>query len=162
MKVSPSKGVTRFGAGGKLKPRYIGPYEILERIGEAAYRLALPPNLGNVHNVFHVSQLRKYMYNPKHVIQPKEVALEPDLQYEERPEAILDYKLQELRTKTIPLVKVLWRYHGIEEATWETEDKMRSKYPELFDITSNFEDEIFIGWEECNAHIFLFYIIDDF
>ena len=73
------------------------------------------------------------MYDPKHVIQSKEVDLESDLKYEECPEAILDFKLQELRTKTIPLVKVLWRHHGIEEATWELEDNMRNKYPELFE-----------------------------
>ena len=73
------------------------------------------------------------MYDPKHVIQSKEVELEPDLQYEEYPEAILDHKVQQLRMKAIPLVKVLWKHHGIEEATWELEDKMRSKHPELFE-----------------------------
>ena len=133
LKVSPSKGVTRFGAGGKLKPRYIGPCEILERVGTAAYRISLPLSLGNIHNVFHVSQLRKYVHDPKHMIQSKDMELEPDLRYEERPEAILDHKVQQLRMKAIPLVKVLWKHHGIEEATWELEDKMRSKHPELFE-----------------------------
>lgn len=90
LKVSPSKGIHRFGVKGKLKPRYIGPYEILERIGPVAYRLALPPSFGNTHNVFHVSQLRKYIHDPKHVIHKEEVTLEPEMSYEERPEAILD------------------------------------------------------------------------
>ena len=91
--MSPSKGITRFGVKGKLKPRFIGPYEILEGIGPVAYRLALPPSLGNVHNVFHVSQLRKYVFEPKHVIHYEEVALNSDLSYEERPQMILDRKV---------------------------------------------------------------------
>ena len=132
LKVSPSKGITRFGVKGKLKPRFIGPYEILEGIGPVAYRLALPPSLGNVHNVFHVSQLRKYVFDPKHVIYYEEVALNSDLSYEERPQMILDRKVQNLRNKSIASVKVLWRNHEYEEATWELEDKMKELYPELF------------------------------
>ncbi|XP_047941021.1 uncharacterized protein LOC125188287 [Salvia hispanica] len=85
-KVSPSKWITRFGVKGKLKLRFIGPYEILEEVGLVAYRLALPPSLGNVHNVFHVSQLQKYVFDPKHVIHYEEVALNPNLSYEERPQ----------------------------------------------------------------------------
>ena len=132
LKVSPSKGITRFGVKGKLRPRFFGPYEVLERIGQVAYRLALPPNLGNVHNVFHVSQLRKYMFDPKHVIYQEEVIMNPNLSYVEKPEAILDRKEQHLRNKTITSVKVLWKHHGLEEATWELEDKMKEQYPELF------------------------------
>ncbi|KAL1548677.1 hypothetical protein AAHA92_16881 [Salvia divinorum] len=132
LKVSPSKGITRFGVKGKLKPHYVGPYEILENVGPVAYKLALPPSFGNVHNVFHVSQLRKYVFDPKHVIHQEKMILNPDLSYEEKPEAILDRKLQELRNKAIASVKVLWKHHGYEEATWELEDKMKEKYPELF------------------------------
>ncbi|XP_047979383.1 uncharacterized protein LOC125221305 [Salvia hispanica] len=118
---------------GKVRPRFIGPYEILEEIGPVAYRLALPPSFGSVHNVFHVSQLRKYVYDPKHVIHHEEMMLNPDLSYEEKPEAILDRKVQHLRTKSITSVKVLWKHHGYEEATWELEDEMKEKYPELFE-----------------------------
>ncbi|KAL1533104.1 hypothetical protein AAHA92_33037 [Salvia divinorum] len=132
LKVSPSKRITRFGVKSKLKPRYVGPYEILENVGPIAYRLALPPSFGNVHNVFHVSQLRKYVFDPKHVIHQEEMILNLDLSYEEKPEAILDRKVQELRNKAIASVKVLWKHHGYEEATWEVEDKMKEKYPELF------------------------------
>ncbi|XP_057793178.1 uncharacterized protein LOC131009787, partial [Salvia miltiorrhiza] len=107
LKVSPTKGITRFGVKGKLRPRFVGPYEILERIGPVAYRLALPPSFGNVHNVFHVSQLRKYVFDPKHIIHQEEMILCPDLSYEERPEAILDRKVQQLRNKAITSVKVL-------------------------------------------------------
>ena len=77
LKVSPSKGITHFGVKGKLKPHFIGPYEILKEVGPVAYRLALPPSLVNVHNVFHVSQLRKYVFDPKHVIHNEEVAMNP-------------------------------------------------------------------------------------
>ncbi|XP_057786786.1 uncharacterized protein LOC131004178 [Salvia miltiorrhiza] len=132
LKVSPSRGVHRYGVKGKLKPRYIGPYDILEKVGPVAYRLALPPHFANVHDVFHVSQLRKYVFDPKHVIHLEEVSLEPDLSYEERPEVILDRKIQQLRNKSIALVKIQWRHHGQEEATWELEQKMKERYPELF------------------------------
>ena len=133
LKVSPSKGITRFGVKGKLRPRFIGPYEILEEVGPVAYGLALPPSFGNVHNVFHVSQLRKYVFDPKHIVHQEEMVLEPDLSYEEKPEAILDRKVKELRNKSVVTVKVLWKHHGHEEATWELEDKMKEKYPKLFE-----------------------------
>ncbi|GAV89973.1 Chromo domain-containing protein [Cephalotus follicularis] len=122
----------RFGKKGKLSPRYIGPYEILERIGEVAYRLALPPSLSHVHNIFHVSLLRKYMANPSQVLRVEPIQVHEDLSYNEQPVEILDYKEQVLRTKTIQLVKVLWKNHEVEEATWELEDTMRQEYPHLF------------------------------
>ena len=129
LKVSPKKGIIRFGKKGKLDPRYVGPFEVVQRIGEVAYRLALPPQLSLVHDVFHVSMLRKYHPDPGHVIQWQEVEVVEDATYEERPIQILDWKEQVLRTKMIPLVKVLWQHHGVEEATWEMEDAIRAKYP---------------------------------
>ncbi|KAL5582995.1 hypothetical protein UlMin_015437 [Ulmus minor] len=129
LKVAPMKGVMRFGKKGKLSPRFIGPYEILERIGKTAYQLALPPSLSAVHNVFHVSMLKKYVHDPSHVLQQEPVEIDEKLSYEERPVEILDRKSKELRNKTIHLVKVLWRNHTVEEATWEREDEMRKKYP---------------------------------
>ncbi|XP_073061811.1 uncharacterized protein [Primulina eburnea] len=122
----------RFGKKGKLSPRFIGPYEILERVGDLAYRLALPLALSGVHDVFHVSMLRKYHPDPSHVLPPDEVELDQNLSYIERPIQILDRKDKQLRNKLIPLVKVQWNRHGVEEATRELEDKMRQKYPELF------------------------------
>ncbi|GAV86255.1 Chromo domain-containing protein [Cephalotus follicularis] len=122
----------RFGKKGKLTPRFIGPFEILERVGPVAYRLALPPSLSDVHNVFHVSMLRKYHPDPSHVLQWEPLELRTDLSFEEIPIRILDRRIKQLRSKTIPLVKVLWQYHGVEEATWEREDDMRAKYPQLF------------------------------
>ncbi|CAL2250755.1 unnamed protein product [Prunus armeniaca] len=132
LKLSPWKGVMRFGKRGKLSPRYIGPYEITERIGPVAYRLALPPELSRVHDVFHVSMLRKYMPDPSHVLEYQPVELEEDLSYEEQPVQILDRKEQRLRSRSIPVVKVLWRSQTVEEAIWEPEEQMRAKYPYLF------------------------------
>ncbi|KAJ8760544.1 hypothetical protein K2173_015211 [Erythroxylum novogranatense] len=123
----------RFGKKGKLSPRYIGPYEILERIRPLAYRLALPPELSQIHDVFHVSMLRRYRSDPSHVIQISDIQLRDDLSYEEIPVAILDTKDKVLRNKTVQLVKVLWRNHAVEEATWEPLDSMKEKYPGLFD-----------------------------
>ncbi|KAL5574128.1 hypothetical protein UlMin_023725 [Ulmus minor] len=99
------KGVMRFGRKGKLSPRFIGPFEILKRVGKVAYQLALPPSLSAVHNVFHVSMLKKYISDPSHVLQEAPVEIDEKLSYEERPMQILDQKAKELRNKTIALVK---------------------------------------------------------
>ncbi|XP_019103143.2 uncharacterized protein LOC109133786 [Beta vulgaris subsp. vulgaris] len=133
----------RFGRKGKLSPRYIGPYEVLERIGQVAYKLALPTELAKVHNVFHVSQLRKYISDPSHVIQPEPIELDETFTFEERPVRILDSNTRNTRNKAIKLVKVLWSNHQTEEATWETEDDMKKRYPELFSEVrlSSFGDE---------------------
>jgi len=122
----------RFGKKGKLSSRYIGPFEILERIGKVAYRLALPPELTSVHNVFHVSMLKKYVIDPSHVLHQEPVEVHEDLTYKEKPVQILAREEKTLRNKGIPLVKVLWRNHNIEEPTWEHEEDMRKSYPELF------------------------------
>ena len=132
MKVAPLKGVMRFGKKGKLSPRYIGPFEIIERIGKVAYRLTLSPDLSKVHNIFYVSMLRKYLSDPSHILSQESIKVHKDLTYEEKPIRILDRQDKRLRNKVIPLVKVLWKNHKIEEATWEREDDMRRKYPELF------------------------------
>ena len=132
LKVSPMKSIMRFGKKGKLSPRYIGPFEILERIGDVAYKLALPPSLANVHNVFHVSMLKKYIQNPSHVLHYEPLSLDSDLSYEELPVQILEKEEKQLRNRKIPLVKVLWKNHSVAETTWEREDEMRKKYPSLF------------------------------
>ncbi|GMP98691.1 hypothetical protein CsSME_00046487 [Camellia sinensis var. sinensis] len=123
----------RFVKSSKLSPRFIGPFEILERIREVVYRLALSPQLSGVHNVFHVSMLRKYEPDPSHVLDWVDLEVDEDASYEEKPVQILDTREQVLRGKTIPLVKVLWRHHGVEEATWEWEMEVRSKYLDLFE-----------------------------
>ncbi|KAI5338787.1 hypothetical protein L3X38_018059 [Prunus dulcis] len=127
-----SIGVMRFGKRGKLSPRYIGPYEITERIGPVAYRLALSPELSRIHDVFHVFMLRKYMPDPSHVLEHQLVELQEDLTHEEQPVQILDRKEQMLRSISSHVVKVLWRSQTVEEATWEPEAQMRAQYPYLF------------------------------
>ena len=132
LKVSPRKGVTRFGVKGKLAPRYVGPFPIVQRVGVVAYRLALPPELSHVHDVFHVSMLRKCQPEPEAVVQWFDVPIQYDASYEEAPVQILDRKMKSLRHREIPLVKVLWQHHGVEEATWELETTMQERYPHLF------------------------------
>ena len=134
LKVSPWKGLMRFGKKGKLSPRYIGPFEILRRIGKLAYELALPPNLQQVHNVFHVSMLRKYHRDARHIVEYEQVDMQPDLTYVEKPVSIIDKKEQVLRNKVIKLVRVLWQNHNVEESTWELESTMLEKYPHLFSV----------------------------
>ena len=132
MRISPWKEVLRFGKKGKLSPRYMGPYEIVERIGKVAYRFRLLPELASIHDVFHVSMLRKYIADPPHVLRDQPVELKEDLTYEERPVQIVERKDQVLRNKVIALVKVLWMNHDREEATWEREDQMKTQYPHMF------------------------------
>ena len=132
LKVMSKRGVVRFGKCGKLSPRFIGPFEILERIGTVAYQLALPPNMSGVHEVFHVSMLRKYSPDPAHVVDWGQIEVDTDETFEEGPVCILDSRDQVLRRKTVRLVRVLWRHYGVEESTWEREDTMRATYPFLF------------------------------
>ncbi|XP_073304532.1 uncharacterized protein [Primulina huaijiensis] len=101
VKVTPMKGVMRFEKKGKLSPRFIRPFEILERVGTLAYRVALPPNLTGVHNVLHVSMLRKYMSNPSYVLNYEPLQLTPNLSFEERPTQILVRQERKLRNKVI-------------------------------------------------------------
>ena len=135
----------KIGKTNKLSPRFVGPFEILERIGSVAYWVALPPALSKIHNVFHISNLRKSVFDSKHVIEYEPLQIQENLSYEEITIKILDRKEQVLRTKTIPIVKVLWRNHSTEETTWEAEEETRQKYLNLFveGTCTIFEDENF-------------------
>ncbi|XP_073276499.1 uncharacterized protein [Primulina huaijiensis] len=137
-KVSPFRGTMRFGHKGKLATRYIGPYVIVERIGTLAYRLDLPQSLPLIHNVFHVSMLRKYEPDPSHILNVEDVKLDSSLSYVEYPVQILYRKEKQLRSKTIPLVLVQWSRHGREESTWVLEAKMQQKWPHLFENVMNY------------------------
>ncbi|KAK5836353.1 hypothetical protein PVK06_012138 [Gossypium arboreum] len=132
LKVSPWKKILRFGKKGKLSPRFIGPYRVLKWVGPVAYQLELPLELDRIHDVFHVSMLRRYRSDPSHVVPVEEIEVRTDLTFEEEPIQILDREVKVLRRKSVPLVKVLWRNHGREEATWEPEETMRQQYPQLF------------------------------
>ncbi|XP_050902434.1 uncharacterized protein LOC127113342 [Lathyrus oleraceus] len=116
----------------KLSPRYIGPYQIIERIGEVAYRLALPPSLSEMHDVFHVSQLRKFIADSLHPILPDSVEVEEDLTFRPLPSCITRREVKVLRNKEIPLVKVQWDESHPSDATWELESEMREAYAHLF------------------------------
>ena len=98
-----------------------------------AYRLALPPSLSSVHEVFHISMLRKYTPDPTHIVDCRELVVNADRTFEEGPVRIVDSQEQVLRGKTVTLVKVLWQHRGVKEATWEHEDTVRANYPFLFD-----------------------------
>ena len=114
LEVMPKRGVVRFGKRGKLSPRFIGPFEILEMVGTVAYRLALPPSMSGVHEVFHVSMLWKYAPDPTHVVDWGQIEVDTDETFEEGPVRIVDSRDQVLRRKIMRLVKVLWRHYGVE------------------------------------------------
>ncbi|XP_073137267.1 uncharacterized protein [Henckelia pumila] len=132
LRVSPFRKGMRFVLKGKLSPRFIGSFEIIEKVGDVAYGLDLPPYLSSIHDVFHVSFLRQYVAVESHILHPNEVQLDRDLSYVERPLRILDKKEKVLRNKRIPLVMVQWQCRGTEEATWELESQMQVEHPELF------------------------------
>nr|KYP46661.1 hypothetical protein KK1_031760 [Cajanus cajan] len=122
----------------------------MQRVGPVAYRLALPPTLSNLHNVFHVSQLRKYVHAPSHVMELDDVQVKENLTFEKLPVVVTDRKLKELRGKSIALVKILWDA-ATGEATWEGEQQFRERYPFLFPSKSVFGDENFCCWGGCET-----------
>jgi hypothetical protein len=131
LRVSPMKGMKKFGVKGKLAPRYIGPFPILEKCGTVAYKLDLPQSLAGVHGIFHVSQLRKCLKAPVDVVLPEVTSLETDLSYPEHPTKVLDQKDRVTRHKTIKFFKIQWSNHSEEEATWESEDFLHSLHPDF-------------------------------
>ncbi|PNX98730.1 retrotransposon protein, partial [Trifolium pratense] len=132
LKVTPRLGLRGIFKTKKLSPRYIGPYQIIKRVGTVAYKLALPPSLSGLHNVFHVSQLRKYISNPFQSLSVESVDLKSDLTFQPQPAQIIERSVKTLRSKEIPLVKVIWEGSPPGEATWELESEMQSNYPHLF------------------------------
>ena len=132
LKVSPWKGIIRFRKRGKLSPRYIGPFKIMAPVGEVAYRLELPEELGGIHPTFHVSHLRKCLADETAHVPLMDIELDERLNYVEQPIEIVDRKEKTLRNKKIALVKVIWKHRKGADATWETEEEMRKLYPFLF------------------------------
>ena len=117
LKVYLWKKILHFGRKGKLSPRFIGPYEILERVGPVAYRLKLPLELAKLHDVFYVSMLRRYRFDTSHILPVQDIQGQEDFTFDEEPKAILDREIRQLRNKQVLLVKVFWQHHGMEEAT---------------------------------------------
>jgi hypothetical protein len=129
LKGSPLRGMMRFKVKGKLSPRYIGPFLIFRRVGEMAYQLELPATLSDVHNVFHVSQLKKCLRVPEEQLLMEELSVQGDLTYTEYPIKILDILTQVTRNKVIKMCKVQWSHHGEDEATWEREEELHIDFP---------------------------------
>jgi hypothetical protein len=133
LKVSPMRSVKRFNMKGKLAPRYVGPFKIIARRGEVAYQIELPENLSGVHDVFHVSQLKKCLRVPKEQIPLEELTVKEDLTYEEFSVKILETAERVTRSRVIKMCKVQWNRYSEAEATWEREDELRKSYPQLFE-----------------------------
>jgi hypothetical protein len=132
LKVSPRRGTHRFRVKGKLAPRYVRPFKIIDRKGEVAYQLELPPQLSEVHDVFHVSQLKKCLRVTEEKLPMEYLDLGGDLTYSKRPIKILDTAERVTHSKVIKMCKVQWSHHTEDEATWELEEELRTDYPELF------------------------------
>ncbi|GKB78178.1 hypothetical protein Tco_0945073 [Tanacetum coccineum] len=132
LKVSPWKGVVRFGKQGKLNPRYVGPFKVLEKVGSVDYKLELPQELNRVHNTFHVSNLKK-CYSDEPLAVPLEgLHIDDKLRFVEEPVEITDREVKRLKQSRIPIIKVRWNSRRGLEFTWEREDKFQKKYPHLF------------------------------
>ncbi|GKF44294.1 hypothetical protein Tco_0130846, partial [Tanacetum coccineum] len=137
LKVSPWKGVVRFGKKGKLAPRFVGPFEITKRIDLVAYRLRLTEELNVIHDTFHVSNLKKCLADPILQIPLEEIQVDAKLIFVEEPAKILEREIKKLKPSRIPIIKVRWNSKRGPEFTWEREDQMKLKYPHLFSSSTS-------------------------
>jgi hypothetical protein len=133
LRVSPMKGVQRFGVKRKLAPRYVGIYQIIEKSGRLAYKLQLPLELSAIFNVFHVSQLKKYLWVPKERIETRDIKIKSDLAYEEQPMQLLDTKERVTQNWVIKFYKVVCSNLSERNVTWEREDYLREVYPAFYE-----------------------------
>jgi hypothetical protein len=126
------RGLRSFKIRGKLAPRYIGPFKILQQRGEVAYQVELPSQLSDVHDVFYISQLRKCLRVPEEQMPLEELTVGEDLTYQEYPVKILDTSEKVTRNNRYKMCKVQWSNHTEEEATWEKEDQLKVEFPHIF------------------------------
>jgi hypothetical protein len=136
LKVSPLRGMRRFKVKGKLPPRFIGPFRVFRRVGEMACQLELSDNLSDVHDVFHVSQLKKCLRVPEEQLPLEDLSVQDDLTYAKYIIKILDTLTRVTRNKVIKMCKVQWSHHGEDEATWEREEELRIDFLHLFPRSS--------------------------
>ncbi|GJW01374.1 hypothetical protein Tco_1556625 [Tanacetum coccineum] len=136
LKVLPWKGVVRFGKRGKLNPKYVGPFKVLEKVREVAYKIELPEELSRVHNTFHVSNLKKCYADEPLAVLLDGIHFDDKLQFVKEPVEIMDHEVKRLKQSFIPLVKVRWNSRRGPEFTWEREDQFQKKYPHLFTKTA--------------------------
>ncbi|GKD81816.1 putative reverse transcriptase domain-containing protein [Tanacetum coccineum] len=135
--VSSWKGVVHFGKKGKLAPRFVGPFEIIEKVGPVAYRLDLPEELNGVHDTFHVSNLKKCLADPTLKVPLDEIRVDAKLNFVEEPVEILEREFKKLKRSRIAIVKVRWNLKCGPKFMWEREDQMKLKYPHLFSGVSS-------------------------
>ncbi|GJZ88664.1 hypothetical protein Tco_0660446 [Tanacetum coccineum] len=160
LKVSPWKGVVHFGKRGKLNPRYVGPFKVIERVGIVAYKLELPQQLSRVHNTFHVSNLNKCLFDESLVIPLEELRVDDKLHFVEEPVEVMDREIKQLKRSRIPIIKVRWNSKRGPEFTWEREDQFKQKYPHLFTETApscrvlSLEDKAHLTGEDYNTPCF--------
>jgi hypothetical protein len=126
------RGTQRFQIHGKLAPRYIGPYQIISKRGQVAYQLELPFQLSNIHDVFHVSQLKKCLRTPIEHTSLEDINLKPNLSYQEYPIRILEESERRTRKSSIKMLRVQGSNHTVDEATWEREDRLKAEFPSFF------------------------------
>nr|GEX97407.1 putative reverse transcriptase domain-containing protein [Tanacetum cinerariifolium] len=136
LKVSPWKGVVCFSKLGKFNPRYIGLFKVLSKVGNVAYRLELPQQLSQVHNTFHVSNLKKCLSDESLVIPLDELRIDDKLHFMKEPVEVMDREIKQLKRSHIPIIKVRWNSKRGSEFTWEREDQFKQKYPHLFTKTA--------------------------
>nr|GFB01186.1 putative reverse transcriptase domain-containing protein [Tanacetum cinerariifolium] len=137
LKVSPWKGVVRFGKRGELNPRYVGPFKVLERIGDVSYKLNLPEELSRVHNTFHVSNFKKCHADEPLAVPLDGLHFDDRLHFVKKPVEIVNREVKRLKRSRIPLFKVRWNSKRGPEFTWERDDQFRKKYPHLFARTAS-------------------------
>ncbi|GKE37792.1 hypothetical protein Tco_1461197 [Tanacetum coccineum] len=136
LKVSPWKGVVLFGKQGKLNPRYVGPFKVIERVRTVAYKLEIPQQLSRVHNTFHVSNLKKCLSDESLVILLEELRVDDKLHFVKEPVKVMDREIKQLKRSRIPIIKVRWNSKRGPEFTWECEDQFKQIYPHLFTRTA--------------------------